>query len=197
MITGDNINEFIYTKCIEPYSELLELNLLDLECKHVMQIDSKLTEELYERGIIAGHSCFVFGSHRNGTMESECKIIESMCDSDFKRPVRIIKDKFGRIWADNTHSVIAYLYRNKFKATLKEIPIYLVDLSRKPYKIVDIDNTVLDSIGDIRNAIACAERINNRIDLGYRPLDLQWTIKDLMQQLGMYPNDVKSLESFM
>lgn len=42
---------------------------------------------------------------------------------------------------------------------------------------------VLDSIFDIKSAIASAKRIQERLDLGWRPSELSYTIKQLYHDM--------------
>lgn len=49
--------------------------------------------------------------------------------------------------------------------------------------VYDKDGVVFDSICDIKSAIASAKRIQERLDLGWRPVEISYTIKQLYQDI--------------
>lgn len=182
MITGEFITAFRYEED-KIDKEILNTKLVDLECKHVA---SRLASQIYEAAIASGYKNVVLGSHRKGTLESENCIINSMAkDSYFNRPIRIVLGTDSRLWCDNTHSAIAYLRRYDNSITLADVPFYLIDISERIPLIVSVSGTVIQSVTDIKNAIACALRINNRLELGVRPENMSWTIGDLKKDIDL------------
>lgn len=188
MIDGENINRFDYMTLLacedKDYEFLFNKRIVSLECKHITEICEK-TNEIYERAVKSGHEWCVLGSHRNGTVDSEKKVITDMMENlNFNRPIRLVITSDGAVWADNTHTVIAYVLRYGEDLFVKEIPFYIVDTRYSIPRIVSVKNTVNDSVSDIKSAIACSERLNARLARGYRPKYLRWNIADLMEQLN-------------
>jgi hypothetical protein len=183
MIDESNVSQFEYSANYDDYEFLLNKKIIHLECKHIMKICNS-TQEVYDRAIKAGHQWCIFGSHRNGTLESEKEAIAKMVTSSFNRPMRVVITKDNKIWADNTHSAIAYILRYGKDTFIKEVPVYIVDTRLSISKIVSVNNTVNNSVEDIKSAIACSERLNKRINDGYRPITLSWMIEDLISQLN-------------
>lgn len=182
MITGKFISSFQYEED-KIDKEILNTKLVDLECKHVV---SKFASQIYEASIASGYKNVVLGSHRKGTLESENRIISCMAnDISFNRPIRVVLGKDNRLWCDNTHSTIAYIRRNSNNVSLADVPFYLVDIRNKVPLIVSVNGTVIPDINHIKNSIACALRINNRLDLGVRPENMTWTIGDLKEDIDM------------
>lgn len=171
------------------FDSMLDIRLLDLQCKHIMGIYPH-NEDIYEaaeKAFSALHmrNRIVWGSHRNGTVETETAIIQKMAADEFDRPVRIIIDKYNRWWADNTHTVMSWVLRKGEDCVLREIPFYVVDLRKNKPKIISVNNSVHDSVKDIRMAIGCALRIKDLIEVGYRPFESNWFIGDLMDDIGL------------
>lgn len=180
MVTGEYIKEFIYKEDIIDKT-ILHTKVTDLECKHVVSL---LASDVYNASKKAGYQNVVLGSHRNGTLESESKIIEDMQkDVMFNRPIRVILAKDNRLWCDNTHSAIAYVKRFGTNITIEEIPFYLVDIRAEIPIVISVNKSILPNVEHIKNAIACSLRINQRIDLGVRPRNMHWNINDLMNDL--------------
>lgn len=127
-----------------------------------------------------------WGSHKGGTPETEKAIIDKMVADNFKRPVRIVVDQFNRVWADNTHSVCSWVLRKGAYARLQDIPYYVVDLSKGAPVLYDVKGTLSDSLTDIRTAIACSRRITVKVDAGFRPVGVVWTIQDIIINMGVY-----------
>lgn len=163
------------------------IRLVHLNCKHIIQStpETKIIEEEDVRvcqklGIV---STLKWGSHRNGTVESEKKIIDEMVKCDFKRPMRVVWLPDDSIWCDNTHTAISWIYRLGRECTLSDVPYYIVDLRTETPNIVDIKGSLSDSIRDCRLAIACSLRIRDKMDEGWRPRGVYWMVEDLIDNL--------------
>lgn len=180
LVATDNIEFNFRTEKCKEYENLLNRKLTSLECKHIISLKNK---SIYHASVNTGYEWVVFGSHRNGSLESEEKIINEMTkDNNFNRPIRIVYAKDERLWADNTHTAMAYINRFGENICIKDIPFYLIDIRNEVPVVVSIDNSVKNNLVDIYNAIACAERINKRLDNGVRPLYMSWTISDLKSE---------------
>lgn len=102
-----------------------------------------------------------------------------MSKSAFLRAVRFVITRDGRIWSDNTHWTLAYFLKYGMEITIMYIPMYIVDFREDVPTIFDKNGTVFDSLFDIRNSIASAQRIQERLDKGWRPPNLSYKIIDL------------------
>lgn len=163
------------------------VKLIHLNCKHIIQStpETKILEDEDRRvceklGIV---STLKWGSHRNGTVESERKIIEGMVKCDFKRPMRVVWLPGGDLWCDNTHTAISWVHRLGKECTLGDVPYYLVDLRLDPPSIIDVKGSLSNSIEACRLAIACSLRIRDKLDNGWRSKGVYWMIEDLIENM--------------
>lgn len=174
---------------LQDHSDFDETLLTELHCKHIIRHTeaTKEVEACAERASKALNitNTLVWGYYCNGTVDSELAIIEKMVANHFMRPVRVFRDQYGREWADNTHTVISWILRLGIDAKVKDIVYYGVDLSKEIPIVYDIDNALSNSIYDTRTAIACSLRIKERIEHSYRPLNVEWRIKDLMKNMNL------------
>lgn len=99
------------------------------------------------------------------------------------RAVRFVISKDNRLWSDNTHWTLAYILEKGVYALVLDVPMYIVDFRESYPVIYDKDGVVFDSIYDIKCAIASEKRIQERLDLGWRPPELSYTIKQLHQDI--------------
>lgn len=102
-----------------------------------------------------------------------------MSKSICPRAVRFVITKDARIWSDNTHWTLAHLIKNGMDVMVGDIPMYVVDFRKKIPCIYDKEGIVFDSLHDIKSAIASAKRIQERLDIGWRPCNLSYKIGDL------------------
>lgn len=175
--------EFNNISDIENDYGLLNIKLLDVQSKHfVFPEKNKYLSELSNR---VNYNFSVFGSNHNAVISEEKNRIINMSKSSCERPVRFVIDNFNRIWADNTHWCIAYILKYGNDTTIGDVPMYIIDLRNHVPKIININNTVYDSLNHIKNAIICAKEIQNRIDQGWRNIEVSYCIKDLISELGL------------
>lgn len=106
-----------------------------------------------------------------------------MSKSICPRAVRFVISKDGRIWSDNTHWTLAYLYKYGLNTKVNDIPLYIVDLRTLKPVIYDINGVVFDSLADIKNAIIASKQIQERLDFGWRPENISYKIGDLYHDL--------------
>ena len=99
------------------------------------------------------------------------------------RAVRFVISKDGRLWSDNTHWTLAYILEKGTEILVTDIPMYIIDFRESFPIIYDKDGVVFDSVYDIKCAIASAKRIQERLDLGWRPSEISYTIKQLHQDI--------------
>jgi len=186
-ITGERIKAFQYVNFeIEnpplTIAEHLCKKLEDTESKHVADY-RKRTEIFFEHSNLVGYPNTILGIHRNACIENEYYRIQNMSHSLCHRGVRFVISRDNRLWSDNTHWTLAYILEKGTEALVSDIPMYIVDF-REAYPIIyDKGGVVFDSIYDIKCAIASAKRIQERLDLGWRPFELSYTIKQLHQDM--------------
>ncbi len=176
--------------------DVLDLKISELECKHILceNTDNQFFVELAKK---VQYQWVVFGSHRGLKEEEriqfEINRINDMASSDFCRPVRIVKTDNGKLFADNTHWVLAYLKRFGDNIKLKDIPFYLVDFCHKIPLIVDFNNSVIKNYEDIKNAVNAAGEIEERIEKGWRDDNISYTIQEFCDEICEF--EEKSIEN--
>lgn len=184
-ISGEHIKEFLVSiveKDNKYYSEIINHKLINTHSKHIAHI-SDITYKVHELSQKVGYSIDIIGSHRNTVLEVERQRIQNMKNSTCLRAARFVISSDGRIWADNTHWTIAYILKMGYEVTLKDIPSYIVDLRNDTPIIIEYDNVLFDSMYCIKSAIACAKRIQDRLNNGWRPENITFTINDLIKDL--------------
>lgn len=159
------------------HDTLLTIPLGALECKHVVPTASNHILDLSRK---VGYEWVVFGSHRDGSLKSEDAIIRTMAlDPSFNRPIRIVRTSDGRLWADNTHSTMAYMTRYGLDTILGEVPFYLVDFTETVPLVLSVSGSVHCNTSNIMEAVSCAKDVDNRVISGVRPSGVSWTVLDL------------------
>ena len=182
-ITGEEIHSFQYIDYDIKNPPARVVNYLlkalgSIESKHVANFQDN-TKIFFEYSEKVGYPNTILGIHRNAKIEDEYFRINNMAQSTCNRAVRFMISKDGRIWSDNTHWTLAYLLHRGDTTLVSDIPAYIIDFREKIPTIYDKDGVVFDSIYDIKSAIASAKRIQERLDLGWRPFDVSYTIKHL------------------
>lgn len=175
-------NEITNISEIEINTYLLDTKLTDIQSKHFINLGNN--EKLNELSAKVDYKYSVFGSNHNSNVLEEKNRIINMSQSSCERPLRFVIDSFGRIWADNTHWCIAYILKYGYDVTIADVPAYIVDFRKDIPTIVNIKNTVYDSVSNINNAISCAKEIQNRVDVGWRDLETSYCIKNLIKELS-------------
>lgn len=186
-ITGEHIHSFQYID-YEPgnlpttINKFLSEKIENIESKHVAEyLDS--TKIFFECSQKVGYPNTILGIHRNSSIANEFFRIQNMSQSICNRAVRFVISKDGRIWSDNTHWTLAYLLQKGSETLVADIPSYIIDFREIIPIIYDKNGVVFDSICDIKSAIASAKRIQERLDLGWRPIEISYTIKQLYQDI--------------
>lgn len=179
----NSIQDFYYkdiSECKDVEEEYKLKLIKDLECKHYIVLNDK-SQLIHNLGISAWCPNILWGYYRNATVETETEFINQMIKDKFMRPSRIVIDKYGRWWGDNTHTLISHIWRGK--RYLHEIPIYIIDVRNDIPVIIDINNTVIRVDEDMKMAIASGLRVNHHIEKGWRPENISWTVKDLIENM--------------
>ncbi len=186
-ITGEHIHNFQYINdkadnIPSALKEYLTKRIEDVESKHVANYSNE-TKRFFKYSEVVGYPNTLLGFHKNSNIQNEYFRIINMSQTVCNRTVRFVITKDNRIWSDNTHWTLAYLIQNGHTTLLSDIPAYIIDF-RNLYPIVfDKDNIVFDSLYDIKSAIASAKRIQDRLDLGWRPSEDSYTIRQLYNDI--------------
>ncbi len=94
------------------------------------------------------------------------------------------------IWTDNLHSTIKYIRQKGLKTKLIDIPFYVIDIDLTTIKptIIDVNNSIRQSLKDIEGAIRSAA---NRVRRSTPNLmALNYTVKDfLMDNMLLLRNE--------
>lgn len=187
-ITGENIHKFKYIdfetnstlpKEIEVY---ITRRIISVESKHVADLRDN-TEKFFEYSKKVGYMNTILGNHRNSSIKNEYARIKNMSASECERAIRFVITKDERLWSDNTHWALAYLLKYGLETTLLDIPAYIIDFRDSTPVVFDKSGVVFDSVFDIKSSIASANRIQERLTIGWRPLEVSYTIKNLYNDI--------------
>lgn len=126
--------------------------------------------------------CFMSLKNNYNIIENH-EYVRSMSEMPDFRPAKYIIDKNKRIWADNTHTSLSIMVRNGISAPIKSADYYFVDLRDEniiyqPHYLPILSNEIYSKI--ILNAL----KLQQRIDNGWRPVSLSYT----MENLYLYDN---------
>lgn len=133
-------------------------------------------KNIFEYSGLVGYPNTILGIYRNASIENEYFRIQNMSYSVCSRAVCFVISNDGRIWSDNTHWTLAYILQKGTDVLIKDIPMYIIDFREACPIICDKNGVVFDSIYDIKYAITSAKRIQKRLNLGWRPSELSYTI---------------------
>ncbi len=182
-ITGENISKFTYVSfddncLVSSIQNYWSTKLMEVESKHVAFFNdqSKIFFELSKK---VNYNNTILGVHRHATIQNEYFRINNMSKSACLRAVRFVITRDDRIWSDNTHWTLAYFLKYGMDVTIMDIPMYIVDFREDVPTIFDKNGAVFDSLFDIKSSIASAQRIQERVDKGWRPCNLSYKIIDL------------------
>lgn len=174
----------IYTNLsseIITYSNML---IKDTECKHIaINTPIKTAKIFQEKALMVNYEyCFMSLKNNYNIMDNQ-EYVRCMAKMPNFRPAKYIIDKSGRIWADNTHTSLSIMVRNGISAPIKSADYFFVDL-RDNYFIFQPDHLPILSNKIYSNIILNALKLQQRIDNGWRPVFLSYT----MENLYLYDN---------
>ena len=155
-----------------------DILLINTESKHVA-FKNDATNIFFELSEQVGYENTILGIHRTSIIQNEYMRIKNMSQSPCLRAIRFVITKDNNVWSDNTHWTLAYIYKYGIKTRITDIPLYIVDFRNKLPVIYDCEGVVFDSISDIKRAIVAAKSIQERLDLGWRPQNVSYTIGQL------------------
>lgn len=182
----NDVNQLLQiTYLTEDYRYLLDMKLMDLECKHVLYADDRDIKKFIAQAEKAYYPNIVWGYYRDkrATGKSERAIIDRMKVADIMKPIRIVVTSNGMVWCDNTHVCMSYIDRGY--VTLKEIPFYVVVFTDNDncVHVMDYEQSLLPSIDDINQAVRNAKRLEYFVRHKGRTSKWRWTILNLYIQM--------------
>lgn len=164
-----------YPLDIVPYINIL---LVNTESKHVA-LKNDATNIFFELSEQVEYTNTILGIHRTPIIKNEYLRIRNMSSSSCLRAVRFVITNDGRIWSDNTHWTLAYIYKYGLQTRVSDIPLYIVDFRNIRPVIYDCEGVVFDSLSDIQKALIAAKTIQERLDLGWRPKEISYSVGQL------------------
>lgn len=166
--------------------------LINTESKHVA-FKNDTTNIFFELSAQVKYENTILGIHRTSIIKNEYMRIINMSQSPCSRAIRFVIPKDNNIWSDNTHWTLAYIYKYGLETKIADIPFYIVDFRNELPVIYDCEGVVFDSLSDIKKAIAAARSIQERLDLGWRPQNISYTIGQLYSDMEMIADEENML----
>jgi hypothetical protein len=164
--------------------ELFAERLADTHSKHVPKgIDTPPISRLKQLATEVGYHYCDLGHHQRLDPEQDRTYVSSMARMRDMRPTKLVLTRCGRLWCDNTHWGLAAMARWGTDVKVDRIPFYLVDLRGSSPLII---RRPLGLMGrGLELAVSNARAIQLRLDKGWRPIDIRFTLGDLFD-LGGY-----------
>jgi len=171
--------------------ELLAVRLADTHSKHVPKgINTPQISQLKQLASRVGYRYCDLGHHQRLDPEQDRIYVSSMARMRDIRPPKLVLTRCGRLWCDNTHWGLAAMARWGTDVRVGHVPFYLVDLRDSIPVIV---RRPLGLMGrGMELAISNARSIQLRLDMGWRPIDIWFTLGDLFD-LGGYDALMRAL----
>jgi hypothetical protein len=165
-------------------TELFAEHLADMHSKHVPKgIDTPHVLRLKQLASRVGYRYCDLGHYQRLDPEQDGIYVASMARTRDMRPVKLVLTRCGRVWCDNTHWGLAAMVRWGTDVRVDQIPFYLIDLRSSTPVIV---GRPLGLMGrGLALAVSNARSIQRRLDKGWRPIDVRFTMGDLFD-LGRY-----------
>ena len=163
------------------YQDCLETKLKDLETKYMAKITQK-TKPLVELGQKFERPNVIFGAHKDKSIFDEQDTVISLANGKNNVPVKIFIFPNKRIFVGNTKWALAYLKRFGDDVKVKQIPFFIVDLSREEPVVCDYKGSVY-SQSNIAKSVEEAKKLNDRLQNGWRPYENRHTLGMLKKTL--------------
>lgn len=165
----------------DDYKNVLNSFLKDIETKYIGKITPK-TKNLIELGTKFERPNVLMGSHKGKSIFDEQEEILFYVNGKNSVPVKIFMLEDGRVFAGNTKWAIAYLKRYGNNVKLKEIPFLIIDNRQKEPIVVDYNGSAYNS-KQINKVITTAQKLNERIKKGWRPIENKYTVGMLKDEI--------------
>jgi hypothetical protein len=170
--------------------DLLNMNLTDMFCKHVIRhnpdgIQIK-ADKLCIESCKLGYKVCNWGLHVGHASDIQYHInsIVQMERDEYNPAIRIVVCKYDFcetpiVWIDNLHSAIKYIREYGKNVKLGDIPFYVVDISDYNHpSIHGYNGSLRERYEDILGAVSCAykRRRSNSKEL----IEIGYTVKDFL-----------------
>lgn len=174
---------FKYTDNYECYIEVMKTPLASCLCKHVLNDESSKAKAVKKESLNIGYTQVQWGSGEKFEL-TENRImqlgqISRIIYKKAERPIRIVIDQHGEIWADNLHHTVAYIITKGFDVMIGEVPVYIIDMrnTNEPV-IVDKDESVSKNLNNILGSIDVAAKRCRRVS--EKIIDVHYTVEEFM-----------------
>lgn len=168
-------------------SEIANIKLEDMLCKHVLNIASDKAKRMLEESKNIGYPGCMWGYyHDHSNVRHQLGIIERMEEDDYTHSIRVVICSYEHtpgkfIWTDNLHTTIKAIREKGRDARLRDVPFYVVDVSDKEHVIVyDYNRSLHDDMVRIRGAVDSARFRLMRSD-SKDLLQINYTVKDFLE----------------
>lgn len=162
------------------YNDIINIKIKDTECKHIsINASSKQKNDFEALSNMVGYNYCYMSQGDNFNVENDKRYVLEMAKLPRLRPAKFVITKDNRVWADNTHTSIAIILQKGFEARIRDANYYLVDLRPSIIKIINPPRLTRFVYKKI---IENAQNIQDRLNLGWRPINCCYTIGDLIIQ---------------
>ena len=165
------------------YARFGSRSLGSTESKHVPQsVESPLIDELIELARAMGYANPKMGAHQGMNAHEDRQYVRALVERTELRPLKFVLTRDGRVWADNTHWTLAAVLKHGLDQTIADVPHYFVDFTDPRALVINRPESLLGLRFD--DAVRKAGWIQERLDLGWRPPTVSFTIEDLLESGG-------------
>jgi hypothetical protein len=158
--------------------------LADVASKHCAAgVDSTMIRQLRLLAENVDYEFAIIGADAHRGPHEDRSYVAAMATSFEIRPIKIVVTSCGRIWTDNTHWTLAALRKYGRSCTVGEVAHYVVQFGECGARLITRPITMDESAA--RESLRLAGNIQQRLDLGWRPPSISYTIGDLFED-GRY-----------
>lgn len=176
--------QFLYTDDLSGYQKILNSRIVDMPCKHVMNLESEKARALRDASVNCGYYNVLWGygtgicSNYSDNRIVQIHTVSKMIYKCLSDPFRIVIDRTGYAWIDNLHSAIRDVIVFGDGIRVSDARFYIVDLSRD-VPVAAGDGTLSHSIDDIMGAVDVAVKRDQRVNDAVRAVG--YTIGEFMK----------------
>lgn len=158
--------------------------LASIEAKHCAPgVDSPISLRLRRLASDVAYPFADIGADMRRPLDADRRYVQAMIKAMRIRPLKIVMTPCGRLWTDNTHWTLAALYKYGRSCALGETPHYLVRLDSNRSSMFNQPSSMGEEAR--REALHLAGNIQRRLEVGWRPLAVSYTVGELFED-GRY-----------
>lgn len=163
--------------------DLSLLPILQLESKHVPVTGSgSRVQTLLCLADKVGYRFGRIGANHGLDAAGEFERVRHMAIGQYQRPIKVVVSNDGRFWCDNTHWALAAVVRAGHHVTLGVVSHYLIVMNGDSVEVIGAPSSLRGD--DFLLAVENARRIDYRLQQGWRPRSLSYTMSDLFFEGG-------------